>query len=447
MNTQTKITLMIVVTLTSFIAVDALAQDKAGCEKADGTFCITRGDVQSLEPSAAQRFWRAWQYQYQFNEQPLFVVATVNGSAQIVQNPEKYLQQHTITFQFSELFPNTTNLASIVGAIYSNSTDPNKAHERLAMADGLCGKGSVPVLQCLASGGRGAGNFMERFLSAVTVNFSMGERDEIQQGVLVPNFPLAQHYGPAGEVDFDPNTSLFVTGANWKSAVAALKGVNNDSGSLFSDGSETRCFVKNPPTGSTSKQDEDGAWKSCVSEFGTPRFGASKRAEKIAYFGALAIPKFQFKAVSQFDYLKNGGVLVAIPGLQRSLKNYSFIWDFRRAIASTSDRLAVMAAYRTYSDKPQDPAAAQAFLAQPKLCITISGASRGYVPVPGTFAIEACQILAKSTGAESYALACATATSVEIGPAESVNASVLAKRPDQNECHWPLGVDVATNAQ
>lgn len=434
---------MTLVTLMSFIAVDAFAQGQTSCS--DGIFCITTDDVRSLEPSGAQRFWRAWQYQYQFNEQPLFVVATVNGSAQIVQNPEKYLQQHTITFQFSELFPNPANLASIVGAVYSSSADPNKAHETLVMKDGLCGKGSV--LQCLASGGRGTGNFMERFLSAVTVNFSMGERDEIQQGVLVPNFPLAQHYGPAGEVDFDPNTFLFVTGANWKSAVSALKGVNNDSGNLFSDGSEKTCFVKNPTTASASKQDEDAAWKSCASEFGTPRFGASRRAGKIAYFGALAIPKFQFKAVSQFDYLKNGGVLVAIPGLQRSLKNYSFTWDFRRAIASTSDRLAVMGVYRSYPDKPQDPPPSQGFLAQPKLCVTISGASRGYVPVPGTFAIDACQALAKSTGAESYALACATATSVEIGPAESVNASVPAKRPDQNECHWPLGVDVATNAQ
>lgn len=418
--------------LGCILSVGARAQDNANCNSTgakdpDKFFCISKNEVRSFEPSRGQRFLRAWQYQFEFDEQPLFVVATSNGSTQIVQNPEKYLKQDTIGFQFSELFPNTANLASIVGAIYSSSVVPNKEQKQILLETSLCG--NAQLIRCLASGGSGFSNFMERFLSATTVNFSLAERNEIQQGIVVQNLPASLHYGPAGEVDFDP-ASFFINGSSWKSAVGALKGMNVSVASPPSF--ENNCFVKN---GGTPTQDnpaqEDETRRRCATEFGAPRFAPSIGHGKWTYFGALLIPKFQFKAVSQFDYIKNGGVLVSFPGLQRSLKNYSFTWNFRQAIASTSDRLAALAAYRSYT-----PYAPKETVSAPKLCITIDGGARGYVPVGEAFDFNSCRTLAKKAGAKEYALACATGSSVEIGPSVDVDDVTRVQRPVLNQCSW-----------
>jgi hypothetical protein len=421
--------------LGGILSVGACAQGNDSCNSdgakdPDKTFLISKKEVRCFEPSLPQRFLRAWEYQFQFEEQPLFVVATSNGSTQIVQNPEKYLKQNTITFQFSELFPNTTNLAPIVGAIYKSSAGSNKDQKQLLLDPGLCGNANT--LKCLASGGSGFGNFMERFLSSVTVNVSLSERNEIQQGIVVPNLPASLHYGPGGEVDFDP-ASLFITGSNWKRALDALKDMKYPSTLFFKDkDDESNCFVKpldNPTTHDEGWEDKNRT--RCGTEFGTPRFAAAMTHPKWTYLGALLIPKFKFQAVSQFDYIKNGGVLVSFPGLQRSLKNYSFTWNFRQAIASTADRLAVLTAYQTYSPPPP-----KANVANPKLCITINGASRGYVPVADAFDSNGCRTIAKNSGAKEYALACATSSSVDIGPSVVVEDLTLVERPDLNQCKW-----------
>jgi hypothetical protein len=431
MNTCGVTRIAALTVLGCILSVGARAQDNDGC-KSDGPkdsnkpFCISEKDVRSFEPSLPQRFLRAWQYQFDLEEQPGFLLATANGSAQIVQNPEKYLKQDTITFQFSELFPNPANLASIVGGIYTSSAAPDKDKSQVRLDRRLCG--SPNTLDCLASGGSGFGNFMERFLSSTTVKFSLSERNPIQQGILLPGLPASLHYGPAGEVDFDP-ASLFITGTSWKDAAGALKGMSNSS-TLALNGKEKRCFVKvvdNPTPPSQGQIGYNPA--SCATYFAGARFAASLKHQNWTYLGALLIPKFQFKAVSQFDYIKNGGVLVSFPGLQRSLKNYSLIWDFRRSIPSTADRVKVLSAYQTYSPPPEK-------LTGSKLCVTVDGGSRGYVPVPDTFNSDGCRTLAKNVGAKAYALACATSSTVKIGASSVVDLSTQVGKPDQIECGW-----------
>src|SRR5258708_17730201 len=65
-------------------------------KKGVSNFEIDKEAVRSFEPSILERLGRTWQYQYQFSEQPAFVVATVSGSSQIIPNPEGYLQQHEV---------------------------------------------------------------------------------------------------------------------------------------------------------------------------------------------------------------------------------------------------------------------------------------------------------------------------------------------------------------
>src|SRR5260221_3718863 len=57
---------------------------------------IHNTDLKYLEPTAGERFARSLQYQYQLQEQPAVLVASVGGSTQVIPNPNKWLQQHSI---------------------------------------------------------------------------------------------------------------------------------------------------------------------------------------------------------------------------------------------------------------------------------------------------------------------------------------------------------------
>jgi hypothetical protein len=372
------------------------------------TVKIGKEEVESLQPSWPARFARAFQYTYQFSEQPAFTAVALQSSTQIIPNPERYLNQHTLSFKFAELFPttsSTSSLASIVAAIYNS--DPHKTKKTIQLS-GLCPAGNT--IRCLASGGP----FWERFLSGVSGDFALSERDEVQQGILLSNLPFSQHYGPAGEIDFDP-ASLFVTAASWNTVVTKLKGIAGIDGDS--------CFMKDanaPPD-----------VKACVDAFAIPRFTAFRMQGTRARIATAFIPKFQFKVVDQFDFIRNGGVLISEPGLQRSLKNYTFTWDLSHVIPSTADRLAVREAYRSYASHPSDEDAGK----PSKVCVTISGTSRGYVPVGEGFTADGCGRLAAGAGAGSFALACATNSNMMIGdPNNPGDTEPLP--PESNPCHW-----------
>jgi hypothetical protein len=392
--------------VTLFLVAQVRAQEDSGesssfvCKNTSTMHCVDKGEI------------RRFEYQYQLAEQPAFLVASVDGTPQVVANPEGYLQQQSVVFQLSELFPSTSNLSSIVTAISGN---PENKQTELRLGR-FCS--DQLQIRCLAAGG----NFWERLLSGVSGNFSLAERDEVQQGVLTSQ-SFSQHYGPAGEIDFDPS-SLFVTGSSWKNAVAALKGITAGEDVFGQNSDERRCFMKDPGPGVTPLSTD-----ACIKIFSSPRLNAAT-ARTVA---SALIPKFQFKAVDQYDFLKNGGVLVQVPGLQRSLKTYSLTWDIRHLIPSTADRLAVLAAYKSYSPPPGSTSAASTA----KLCITISGSGRGYVPVTDNVNAEMCRSLAEAAHADSFALACASETSVVIGaPSGAHNKAEELHLPESNACRW-----------
>ena len=181
-----------------------------------------------------------------------------------------------------------------------------------------------------------------------------------------------------------------------------------------------------------SAHDEKARQNDCLKRFARPGFAAAIEQNTFSKIAATLIPKFQFKAASQFDFIKNGGVLISEPGLQRSLKSYSFTWDLKRTIASTSDRVAALKAYRSYSlPLPSGD------VKDPKVCVTISNGSRGYVPVADTFTAEGCRTMAQNAGAESFALACAAADSVAIGyPIGRTGMIEDRNLPGSNACRW-----------
>jgi hypothetical protein len=330
MTSHRKIQIIVIASTLCFFSIDARSQnnlkspDEPRCVDTDNdtvaastsphaTLCfIEPTRVRKLGPNVLLRWLRASQTQYQLSEQPAFVVVNLNGQSQIVPNPQKYLSQYTFPFVGSELVPNTSNLASIVAAIYNadptnatitnsdpSSSDPS-GKKTLVLGDKLCRNSTL--IECLVSGS----NFWERLIAGVSGNASLAQRDEVQQGIILPGLPTSISYGPGGEIDFDPS-SLFITGANWQSVLATLKGIKLDPSS-FSDKEgkeEYDCFV----TGTTMKPGE------CVNKFAAPRLDARKKSRTLALVGAELIPKFQFKVTDQFDFIKNGGVLVAEPGL------------------------------------------------------------------------------------------------------------------------------------
>ena len=292
-----------------------------------------------LEPSFSERLLRSWQYQFQLQEQPAVIVATSGGTTQPITNPSRWLLEHSIALQLSEWFPRSNNLPSLIQTAY-DSYDPD--HQKsVVLREDICGKNPRTALQCLASGG----SWWGRLFSGASLTFSVSQRDEVQQGVLTSTLSAGQGWAWGGQLDFDP-ASLFLSSANWKSAASVLipdpskGGRKIYVGSAGSGAADDSCIVAPVPE---LKKDSEVA--ACVKQFTKPTFTSSLNHPVWADFAAVAIPKFQLKVLSQFDFIKQGGVLEENPLLQRSLKNITFTWDLRRLIAPTTDRIAIGATY------------------------------------------------------------------------------------------------------
>ena len=126
---------------------------------------ITRLDLQPLELSYGARVARAFQYQFGLVEQ-FGTVTGVNGS--LLPTPEHYLIQHSLKFQFSELFLTSSDFAKILTA-YTTEMMATPDSKKFSIAD-LCPKSSA--LECIAD----SGGWWKRALSGVAVTFSLSER-------------------------------------------------------------------------------------------------------------------------------------------------------------------------------------------------------------------------------------------------------------------------------
>jgi hypothetical protein len=144
------------------------------------------------------------------------------------------------------------------------------------------------------------------------------------------------------------------------------------------------------------------------------------------------MPKFQLKVSSQFDFLKQGGILVQNPLLQRSLKSMTFTWDLRRIIPSTADRLAVAT-----TGLPALPDSTQEESKASKLCVVISGKSKSFISVPDNSNINVCRQLVKVLDSgDAYAAACISTKSGSIGtPVAKDDAALDSNKPVIN-CGW-----------
>ncbi len=286
----------------------------------------------------------------------------------------------------------------------------------------ICGKGSA--LRCIARGGSEWG----RILSGLTVSASAAERQRLEKGPQIPNTFL-NNYGLTGDIKFDPS-QLFLTPTDWNNAIKALSSISNAG--VSGNPADRRLMneygncldlrnVKLPPDQKQTGETPSRSWDDCVKEM------APIRHHSTAVLMAV-VPTFEYKRVSQFDFLKNSGILItnpATPNVESGLNTVSFTWDLRRAISpptARSDALAIMSKANAEKTTQGD-----------KLCVVASDANRSFISVPPEFKIEGCQNTAKTLNGR-YALACATSTTVQIG--DVVDNSKAAVPPTQAPCGW-----------
>jgi len=362
--------------------------------KCDGRVCPISKEVKSLPPSLPGRFARGFQYDYKLLEQPGTVLVSSGAGAGAItaflRNPEHYLQQHTVTFKFAELFPDRLS-------IFTRGSDYLKKHPEAAdkqLSEILCGK--KPLITCLTQGG----SWWQRALMGTSVNMSLSERAAVQQGVIVISPVFGKHYQVNGGFTFDP-AKLFPTATNWKSTFDDIQKIDKTiallgAGDVISD-----------------RQPWKQPW-------------------------AVLIPKVEFKILSQFDFLKFQGALIAAPFPERALNTWTFTWDLTRAIPDMKRRTDADAIGEAWRDL-KDNLGREKPTSQKRCILIFDQEVREVKDLHPASRAESCQQLARILKAKKYRLSCVLQDKSgdkerQDGPER--DPSELPAKPQWNSCRW-----------
>jgi hypothetical protein len=395
-------TISLVLFLATFLTCPLLlAQDATQTTEARKaeSLKVTPEALQPWELKYNARFARAFQYQLGLQEQPGTATIQNGSTVQFIPNPEHYLVKHSLTFQFSELFLTSSDFGNALKTF--SDLNPGK---RLNLAELCGGKKSAlkPALNCVAS----PGPWWQRAISGVTMQFSLSERTRVASGIVVPAGPFPSDYDKAGEIDFDP-TKIFILGTNWKDAATGLAEVTLDPGQEPAD---KDCFRRG------SKANDRPDAKACTKNHGGSKGG-------LVGVLAVAVPTFKYLRQTQFDFLKNGGVLTPSPFPEPALNNYTFTWDLRRLIAPAKERVAVADAIKTYNAGPKNQNGT-------KLCVTISNGQKSYMPISDNFPENSCKLFAEQMSEGQFQLACV------VKGGQVIFGDKEGNRPPGNACEW-----------
>ena len=368
------------------------AQNKSTC--GGSVLCIAE-KIDSLRLSPTGRFARGLQYQFELTEQPGTVFISqgtgVGEVSAFLRNPQKYLQKHTLTFKFAELFPDRLSL-------YKRGSEYLKKHPEAAneqLSDILCSDN--PLITCLTNGG----SWWKRALMGTTINVYFSQRALVQQQFLATSSQFGKDFLVNGGFTFDP-AKLFPTASNWKSTFDDVQ--NIDKGLALLAASD---YEKKP-------------WKHS--------------------WAVALIPKVEFKILSQFDFLKYQGALIDPPFPNPALSTWTFTWDLTRAIPDTKSRAdadaiaeAVDNLKNTLGTEPQSTWKKQCLLHFDQ------GVVRKVKDLHPAFTASSCQELGRVMKAKQYQLACVL---VDKDGAEKEREDGLVTeldtppKPGSNSCHW-----------
>jgi len=312
--------------------------------------------VRSLELPVPGRFARGFQYEYKLGEQPGTVLISSgqnNGLVTaFVRNPQHYLQQHTITYKFSELFPDRLSLFKR-GNDYLNKDPSQYPDGETKLTEYLCGRGK-PLITCLTKGG----GWFQRFLMGASINVSFPERADVLNGFFVTDPKFGKKYQVNGGFTFDP-TKLFPNATNWRTTFEEVQKIDKALALL---GASDAIWGRRP-------------WKPSLA--------------------AALIPKVEFKRVTQFDFVKNNGILIQAPFPERALNTWTFTWDLTRVIPDTKNRIdedVITDALMNLGKK--EP--------QRKCILHFAGKEDRTFDVKPAFTDQSCKHLKNLLGADSY---------------------------------------------
>ena len=354
--------------------------------------------IKSLMLPIPLRILRGLQYELKVNEQAGTVLITNEaGVLQPIENPQRNLQQHTLTFKWAELFPDAMSLYKR-GNDYLNKNAPS---DDAALREWLCG--TRPLVTCLGKGGR----WWERFFGAFTTYVNYSERVSVVQNLDVTAPRFGKKFQFNGGASFDP-AKLFLTASSWKGAFDEVQKIDKATALLGA-----RDAIDGTP------------WK--------------------PHWLALFLPKIDFKILSQFDFIKQDGILVEAPFRERALNTWTVTWDLTRLIPDTKNRLdadiAREALNKLRTDlghKPPDPN-----LLWRKRCILYFAPGQRDVDVQAGFSDKSCQELAqlKTYSAQSYELACVQGTGaaeviVKGGQIPAATPPAPSNKPVGVSCNW-----------
>lgn len=363
-------------------------------------------DLNLFELTWWERFGSAFEYDFQRVEQPTVLVT---GAGAQVPNPEHYLNEHTLKFQFSQLFPPTSTLADSAksACVLRGYTNFETCVPKKPCPDKkTCASDDDEFWWVLSGGGT-----WKRMLSGLTFDVDFSERPSLQQGIVVTNQSFWDHYQTTGEIDFDPS-QLFLNGTSWGKTFDVF-----DKKKTLIDRCKGHELKYPAVTTDTVKQ--------CILNLSLP--GQITNHHRLGWFAAAIVPTFSFKNVSQFDLLKSGGVLVSSAQLEAAQKQFVVKWSLNRVIPSSASRVALVPTTpQGAGDQPQGQQGArnsQGSLVSDryqmpspatKLCVIISGNVRSYINVPPTFTAQSCARFAASTG-DQYLLGCVTDEGISVG--------------------------------
>jgi hypothetical protein len=364
--------------------------------------------IESLQPSWAGRFARGFQYDYKLTQQrgSVFVSELPTEKGEItgfIRNPQNYLQQHTITFKFGELFPDSLSL-------FKAGSDYLKKHPRAAgnseeLSNIFC-KGK-PLITCLAKGG----SWWKRALMGTSINLNFTERTVVQDGLIVSPAVFGQKYLVNGGFTFDP-AKLFINASSWKKAFDKVQ-----------EADKTLALLK---------ANDEG-------------IGSRRKPWRQPWAAAL-VPKVELKVLSQFDYVTLQGRLREAPFPERALNNLTFTWDLTRAIPDTQSRIDADAAYEAYNELKNNLGRPEVSTWEKQCNLYFDKdvePSRKIKDVhPVLFRASSCQKLADALNAKNYQLSCIFNNKGKEGEKEPENASekslaeALVSPYENNKCGW-----------
>lgn len=309
--------------------------------------------VNSIRLGWAGRFARGFQYEYKLTEQPGTVLISSGADRALVtaflRNPQHYLQQHTLNFKFAELIPDRS-------ALFRRGSDYLKKYPQ-AGYDPLLS--SLPceektLITCLTNGGR----WWERLLMGTSINFSFPERADISGGFFVTDPRFGKKYQFNFGFTFDP-AKLFPNATNWRSTFEDVQKTDQALALLAASDA-----IPGTP------------WKTSLA--------------------AALIPKVELKMVSQFDFVKDNGVLIEAPFPERAINTWTFTWDLTRVIPDTKTRAdadAITAALASLGRTPPP---------QKKCTLHFSSEADRVLDVHPASTRESCRKLAQLLKADSF---------------------------------------------